>query len=387
MVAYPETNLLEREPTISPPEYIAEVSSMVTISSEQSSAKEFLNLFTLRVDSLIKHTSTGLWRTLSKYHDLSDEQILDSISDTPSNIRACKFATKTRFAVISIPENSPYATLDKFHHLVNVLSATGLRPKTYLAAGSRDIHLYLFFSEENDSLLVSEKLKELLALKGFDLSSDMLSVYPDQKNALPLPLQCGFEWLNNDLRSIIKRNQIPMNSALALFLSDLKKNASSTAGLFQVVNLLKLDLAQAEFWGLTTHVINIPKAKSIQHFDIAEEEHALLPADAAVINQDNHPRASSIAEIKKVGSNRCEHIDQATVRDQRNQPTDGIKQASSVNLKLATSLPATHVARKRHSVVLLMNIRIRHTRDSGRPPPILYVYPYHLNSRERQTNA
>jgi hypothetical protein len=362
---------------------------MVTISNEQSPAKEFLNLFTLRVDSLIKHTSTGLWRTLSKYHDLSDEQILDSISDTPSNIRACKFATKTRFAVISIPENSPYTTLDKFHRLVNVLSATGLRPKTYLAAGSRDIHLYLFFSEENDSLLVSEKLKELLTLKGFDLSSDMLCVYPDQENALPLPLQCGFEWLNNDLCSIIKRNQIPTNSALDLFLSDLKKNASSTAGLFQVVNLLKLDLARPEFWGLTTHVINIPKAKSMQHFDVAEE-HKPLPviiADAPVINQDDHPRTICIEEIKKVGSNRCEHIDQATVRDQRNQPTDGIKQASSVNLKLATSLPATHVARKRHSVVLLMNIRIRRTRNSGRPPPSLYVYPYHLNSRERQTNA
>ncbi len=75
-----------------------------------------------------------------------------------------------------------------------------------------------------DSKDVENTLKQWLKAKGYDLRCGQLEVFPSGQ-ALRLPLQRGFAWLDDQGAIKLRREEINTEQAIELFLGDLEKNA------------------------------------------------------------------------------------------------------------------------------------------------------------------
>jgi hypothetical protein len=187
---------------------------------------------------------------MSQFHLLSDDEIIAALADSSNIIRAVSFDRTTKFAVVGVPAHSPYLELSEFRRLFELLSSLGLKPRVYKASGSNDVQLFLFFSEEYETDVVADSLVKVLSWNGFSLRSDKLIAYP-ANGGLPLPLQRGFGWLNEDLQPIVTRMEIALDSALALFCSEASRYATDFERVIDGANLLPdAELTDAEFWGV-----------------------------------------------------------------------------------------------------------------------------------------
>lgn len=117
-----------------------------------------------------------------------------------------------------------YASSIPILRIRQALQNRGLTSTLYKASGSDDLHLFLFFRRPASSDLVKSKLMQLLANEGFNCRAGQLEIV-DQDSPIPLPLQSGFAWLNDQLTQVVTRDQISFEAALALFCSDLRKFA------------------------------------------------------------------------------------------------------------------------------------------------------------------
>lgn len=204
---------------------------------------------------MIRNAESGSWRRMSQFHLLTDDEIVSALTDGSNVIRAVSFDRTTKYAAIELPYHSPYLEIDSFRKLVELLQSLGLKPRIYTASGSKDVQLFLFFSQVYKSAIVQDSLAKVLSWNGFLLRADKLVVYPSDI-ALPLPLQRGFAWLNEDLQPIVSRTEIALDSALALFCSEASRYATEFERVLDGANLLPTaDLTAAEFWGLNPNTI------------------------------------------------------------------------------------------------------------------------------------
>ncbi len=174
---------------------------------------------------MIRNAESGSWRRMSQFHLLTDDEIVAALNDNSNVIRAVSFDPTTKYAAIELPNHSPYLEIASFRKLVELLHSLGLKPRIYTASGSKDVQLFLFFTQAYKSAIVQESLAKVLSWNGFLLRADKLVVYPSDV-ALPLPLQRGFVWLNEDLQPIVSRTEIALDSALALFCSEASRYAT-----------------------------------------------------------------------------------------------------------------------------------------------------------------
>lgn len=184
----------------------------------------YLSLFGLRTGSAVRRFDSTVWRPMSQFHYLTDDELLASLSDKASTYRACPRDDRSKFAVIEVPEHSPCSSPHAMAGILDALHRACLRPCLYKAAGSNDIHLYIYFAGEVDSRLADRALSNLLTQSGYSSQASGFRLVPfDQPVALPL--QKGFQWLTEDLRPKVSRDEICLASAIALFVADLHKNA------------------------------------------------------------------------------------------------------------------------------------------------------------------
>src|SRR5690606_76762 len=73
---------------------------------------------------------------------------------------------------------------------------------------------------------VNRTLKALLRLEGYEIKSGVLEAFPSG-HGLRLPLQPGFAWLDAGGSVIRRREEISETEALASFLADMERDASS----------------------------------------------------------------------------------------------------------------------------------------------------------------
>ncbi len=220
---------------------------------------------------MIRNAEAGSWRRMSQFHVLTDDQIISALSETSNVIRAVSFDRKTNYAAIAIPAHSPYLELTEFRRLIDLLDSLGLKPRVYKASGSDDVQLFLFLTDEMKTDLVSESLSKVLSWNGFFLRPDKLVAYPSDC-ALPLPLQLGFAWLNDDLQPIVSRMEIALDSALALFCSEASRYATDFQRVIDSANLLPSPtLTDAEFWGVSPHSAEDTSADSQVLEEILDE--------------------------------------------------------------------------------------------------------------------
>ncbi len=197
--------------------------------------ERYVSLFSVRTATKFRRPESSVWRPMSQFHSLTDDEIFDSLQNEANFVRACPIGNTTKFAVLGIPAESIYSNPRRISVITDLLKSVGLSPVLYGSATCDEIHIYLFFNELQKTELITQALTKLLMNCGLKVTSENLFVYGEDL-VLALPLQQGFSWLNDTLQSKVSRNQIAFESALLMFMSDIAKNSTAVEQLLNFQN-------------------------------------------------------------------------------------------------------------------------------------------------------
>jgi hypothetical protein len=185
-------------------------------------AAEFLSLFPRRDQFIWKTYDQERWQKAKG--PLLDNQIMGVVSDEGRGLyRGTYWSHKTQHAVLDIDIGSSYHQAAELQKLQATLAAVGLSAKPYQSSHSGGWHVYLGFDDWEDSSQVEQTLKSWLKAQGYKIECGQLEVFPSG-NALRLPLQKGFGWLDPEGNLFRSREEIRVDEALASFLCDLEEN-------------------------------------------------------------------------------------------------------------------------------------------------------------------
>ena len=182
-------------------------------------------LFPERQPSICKNLNQKRWRPWNQA--LSDSQILGVMSNEGRGLyRGCHFGRETRHGVIDIDINSKYHNAQELAEIRARFAAVGLELTPYQSSESGGWHLYFFFSSFVLSQEVESSIKRWLKVQGYEITGGTLEVFPSG-NALRLPLQRGFGWLDSAGKLVKKREELTTDQAISSFLSDLTKTQAN----------------------------------------------------------------------------------------------------------------------------------------------------------------
>ena len=173
----------------------------------------------MRFNSSIKSTEAGAWLPLSKYHYLEDAEILNTVSMQTTKLRAFAFDARTSFVVLTLPPTSIYRKPERYSRLKELFAQRQITLCPYKAAGSDDIHLYIFFDDDVDTAVVSQSLINLIKQAGMQAGNEITACTTN--SVYSFPLQKGFVWLDDKLQPIQQRDKLTLQQALDLFVADL----------------------------------------------------------------------------------------------------------------------------------------------------------------------
>jgi len=183
--------------------------------------EHFCSIFPRRDQFIWKLPGQG-WKKANG--PLLDHQILGVVSDEGRGLfRGCYWSHKTSHAVLDIDAGSKYHNAAELQKLQEKLAAVGLKGTPFQSSDSGGWHLYLFLDDWEDSSQVEQTLKSWLKAQGYKIECGQLEVFPSG-NALRLPLQKGFGWLDPEGNLVRRREEIRVDDALASFLCDLEEN-------------------------------------------------------------------------------------------------------------------------------------------------------------------
>jgi hypothetical protein len=155
---------------------------------------------------------------------ISDAQILGVMSDEGRGLlRGCYWGEWTRHGVLDIDQGSKYHSAQELQKLLRVFEAVGLSLSIYRSSESGGWHLYFYFDSYVLSQEVETTIKNYLRASGYEIKSGTLEIFPSG-NALRLPLQRGFAWLDSDGTLDVSREELSQEQALALFYSNVLEN-------------------------------------------------------------------------------------------------------------------------------------------------------------------
>ena len=155
---------------------------------------------------------------------LDDGQILGVMSDEGRGLfRGLYWGNETRHGVLDIDKDSKYHNALELQELVRKFAAVGLPLVPYQSSDTGGWHLYYFFEDWAQSSEVETTIRAYLKAHSYTISGGTLEVFPSG-NALRLPMQSGFAWLDAQGEKQISREELTLGQALALFLNDIEEN-------------------------------------------------------------------------------------------------------------------------------------------------------------------
>ncbi|MBA3994812.1 MAG: hypothetical protein C0469_14935, partial [Cyanobacteria bacterium DS2.3.42] len=186
--------------------------------------KRFLSLFSQRFGSAIRRPGASNWRSMSQFHRLNDNEIAESISVEAKTLRACLLDKRSTYLVLTVPSASPFRASEKLIPLLGNLSRIGMIPRLYRAPDSEDVQIYIAFSAPVKTEEMSRKISDFLDNCGFEQESDAIVLHSCER-PFALPLQPGFAWMNESIAPKVRREEISLPAAIAMFLRDLENSA------------------------------------------------------------------------------------------------------------------------------------------------------------------
>lgn len=186
--------------------------------------RSFAALFKDRLDSFIRKPETTIWRKQSKFNYFTDENLLEVIDLKWERPVAISLDRRSHLAVLSLKIEDPEERVEKQSALVKQLRAIGVeKPCSYIVNELGEINVYLCFDEEFDSVSLHPLLKNWLMHCEMELDVQVVAV----GEPLELPLQREFAWTTNHCTPLIRRMDIALEPAIAMFLSNLSKGLLS----------------------------------------------------------------------------------------------------------------------------------------------------------------
>lgn len=186
--------------------------------------QKFLSRYPNRARHITKKLGDQRWTTVKG--PLFTGLIDAAISCNTDHFVGAHWGQQTNFAVLDIDASSTYHNQESLAELLAAVESVALTANLYQSSNSGGWHLYLPFSDQENSSQVEHTLKRWLKHLGYEIVCGQLEVFPSG-NALRLPLQAGFAWLDNEGSLIRTREKISLEEALAYFIQDQDANARS----------------------------------------------------------------------------------------------------------------------------------------------------------------
>ncbi|QQR59767.1 MAG: hypothetical protein IPG59_09855 [Candidatus Melainabacteria bacterium] len=183
----------------------------------------FLKLFSHRQAGLIRREN-GNWRPMSPYYQVTDEEVISSISSKEGMYRAFALGIKERFYVIEIMQEDVDADPLIIPSLIGHLQKLNVKARVFRAGCSNVMQVFLYFDSKIKVSEVADGLHMFLHQSGFDTNKIRILKEDD---CFALPLIDGFEFLNESYEPVIKRQEIALEPALALFMTQMVKVQSN----------------------------------------------------------------------------------------------------------------------------------------------------------------
>jgi hypothetical protein len=182
--------------------------------------KAFLELFPNRSDSQVSFKG-NTWQSVSKFHDLTDEQLESCISRRSQILRAVQFGSLTRFTVLLIAEKSFFHSPEKLSQLIERLALIGVtKTKVYKNSGNESWLIFVPWSQLVPTLEAENAIRERIERICPDSLDSLASLFCT--GPVPIPLQNNFAWLDQHGQLLLRREDISLDQALRLFLADME---------------------------------------------------------------------------------------------------------------------------------------------------------------------
>lgn len=203
----------------------------------------YLELFPLRNASAVKRPGETKWRAVSRFHYLSDEEICQCVELSAKLLRSVSCEPQSRFLILEVPASSKYHSADFLCHIKSAFREEGVELAAYQF--ENDWYLYIYFSD----LVAAEDYAILLAnwfeLAGCEIGPNTLVIHPSARK-VPLPLQPGFSWLDEDANVVARRDDLSLYEALKLFHSDRSRFQVSSVLFEQIDRTVQESLASTQ---------------------------------------------------------------------------------------------------------------------------------------------
>lgn len=182
--------------------------------------QRFLSLYSRRDRHIYKRGAS--WR-ISRF-PLTSQLINAAISAKSEKVFGTFWSQETEFAVIDIDAQSQYHSAFETSALLKRLAAVGLgKALLFQSSASSGWHIYFPFTSKVCSIEIETYLKRFLRLSNFSTKCGQLEIFPSG-NALRLPLQRGFAWLDQNFEVIAEREQLSTDEAVTRFVADFENN-------------------------------------------------------------------------------------------------------------------------------------------------------------------
>lgn len=182
-----------------------------------------MSLYSRRERHIYKSSTS--WK-ISKF-PLTAKLIEAAFSAKSEKVFGAFWSNETEFAVIDIDTQSQYHSASRASDLLDKLAAVGLsKALLFQSSASSGWHIYFPFTSKVCSVELETYLKRFLRLSNFSIRCGQLEVFPSG-NALRLPLQRGFAWLDRNFEVAVKREQLTTDQAYSRFISEFENNKNN----------------------------------------------------------------------------------------------------------------------------------------------------------------
>lgn len=184
--------------------------------------KHYMSLFPYRYASAMRRAGSQKWLDLSRFHSLTDQEILDSLQTGAKTHRAFRCDGNTMFIGFRIPAASRYHDASTIQDIRLALKRIGVTPKHYQIED--DWYLYIYLKNPGRVTELVNQLRYWCILQGLVVGPDTIEILPSDL-PIPFPLAGKFYWLNEKCQYLLRRDEVSLEKALAFFLDDARSSA------------------------------------------------------------------------------------------------------------------------------------------------------------------
>lgn len=179
-----------------------------------------LKLFASRFGSRLSTTGTDVWRSLSQFYALSDEELLASIENGAKTYRALCIDDREAFLLFSFSPQGRDEDVMVWQAFTEAMARLGVNNlRLFQLSEADDYQVYLHFEKLSKIAPLQERFSAYLAASGLE----RVKVH-GAGDYFVLPLQSGFRWMNEAVQPVVARREMSLEVACNFFLAELLKS-------------------------------------------------------------------------------------------------------------------------------------------------------------------